>query len=72
MFNIQFKKNLIEKMNKSLFYKERKRMQRLFHSFEKNGCPTLLICVYRTEPSTGFEPTTMQHGPVILEKKKTA
>ena len=48
MFNIQFKKNLIEKMNKSLFYKERKRMQRLFHSFEKNGCFQL----YLSSPET--------------------
>ena len=29
------------------FYKEQKRTQRSERSFEKNGCPTLVICIVR-------------------------
>ena len=31
----------------TFFYKELKRTQRSERSFEKNGCPTLVICIVR-------------------------
>ena len=38
-----FIKNRKERKERNVLYKERKRMERTECSFEKNGCPTLIL-----------------------------